>query len=473
MNLPLLTTADVSHAAPPPKVAAPACDVTYAVQPAENGCTGKLQLNHLPKMGTYAYLDVVYVAHTADRGQINFACADFTLAGLVLPGGRRSHSLAIPLAALRKSSTISFSASVSLEIESATLRADYYDYFGLRSQSKQPQQFALAEQHSRQIANTLARSVQWFVTWKCNFACAYCWQEVAAEAYRGGRANQIAPEVWADRFHRLKPREFYLTGGEPSLYKKLPEFIGMLDPQIELHMNSNLGRALSIDRFLEHVAPDRFRELVFSLHPTECTLDEFFTKLARLSAAGYQRLLATMVLYPQNLPFAGEVIDRCRALGESLRYVPYVPAANDPVGRDDALMAQMQDWVQRAANYTHDLGKMQLWSFEKPQFWESASGPRPIGHAPIFCPAGSQRINVDDEGDVYVCMSAIDRSKIFDRLSLPHYAPIGNLFDDQFELLERPILCWESFRCSACDFQVVDRAWTLAPGATATLPLPE
>jgi hypothetical protein len=150
-----------------------------------------------------------------------------------------------------------------------------------------------------------------------------------------------------------------------------------------------------------------------------------------------------------------------------------VPAANDPVGRDDALMAQMHDWVQRAADYTHDLGKMRLWSFEKPQFWESASGPRPRGHAPIFCPAGSRRVNVDDEGDVYVCMSAIDRSKIFDRLSLPHYAPIGNLFDDQFALLERPILCWESFRCSACDFQVVDPAWTLVPGAAATLPLPE
>lgn len=472
MNLPVIQLDAVDQAVESRSPNRPP-QISTAVNRSASGCTGQLRLGGLPKSGTYAYIDLVYVAHSEARGQIQFRCHDFTLAGQVLPGGRRSHSLAVPLAALRRDPTVSFTANVPVEIESAALRADYYDFFGLGSRSSQPQKFAVAERRCQETAATLARSVQWFVTWKCNFACAYCWQEVAAEAYRAGRANRIAPEVWVDRFQRLQPRELFLTGGEPTLYKQLPELIALLDPAIDLHLNTNLSRTFDIDRFLKLVPPDRFRELVVSLHPTEFALGEFFERLGRLSAAGYQRLLVTMVLYPQNLRFAAAALDCCQALGESLRFVPYVPAANDPVGRDRNLMVEMHEWVRRATDYTHSLGKLRLWSFDKPQFWESNDGPSLSGRTPLFCPAGSQRVNVDDIGDVYVCMSAIDRSKSFDRLSLPHYAPIGNLFDDEFQLLERPILCWESFRCSACDFEAVDRAWTAVPGATPTLPLPE
>jgi len=83
-------------------------------------------------------------------------------------------------------------------------------------------------------------------------------------------------------------------------------------------------------------------------------------------------------------------------------------------------------------------------------------------------------VTIDELGDVYSCMSAVDRSKLFDRLALPHYTPLGNLFQDGgFQMLERPIPCWESFRCSACDFQVLDIGWTKMPETAVQLPLPE
>jgi len=446
--------------------------LAFTLQSHAAGSVGHFYLSQLPDSGAYVYLDVVYAARSAARGQIDFRCADFSRSGRVLPGGRRSHSLAVPMAALHKSRTVSFQSTTPITIESAVVRADYYDFFGLQSQAVDRTRYDAEEARSQELAEPIGRSVQWFVTWKCNFTCAYCWQEVAAEAYRGGRANRIEPRVWADRFERLEPRELYLTGGEPSLYKQLPQLIAMLDPGIELVMHSNLGKAFHLAPFIEHVATDRFRELTFSLHPTQCKLDEFFGKLTELQQAGYLNLMAEMVLYPQNLPFAAEVLDRCKAMNMPLRYDPYVPAADDPVGRDEPLLARMRDWVDRASSHTERLGGLRLWSFEKPQYWQHGAAPA-AGRAAIFCPAGSKRINVDDEGDVYVCMSAIDRSKIFDRLALPHYAPIGNLFDDRFELLERPVVCWESFRCSACDFQVVDRAWTRVPAAPRGLPLPE
>jgi MoaA/NifB/PqqE/SkfB family radical SAM enzyme len=434
-------------------------------------CRGKLELTRLPETGAYAYLDVIYQNHAGRRGKIAYRCADFQTTGRVLEH-RRSHSLAIPLAALRKEPTVHFAADVPFEIEATTVRADYYDYFGLHSRSADPNGWAAELGRSRRAAAAIPSSVQWFITWKCNFACAYCWQEVSSELYRAGRANRIPPERWAAGIQRLEPRELYLTGGEPTLYRQLPEFIGLLSPEIELEMTSNFGPSFSVDRFLEHVAPERFRELVLSLHPTQVDPAIFFAKLDRLHAAGYRGLAVEMVMYPKNIPFAQDALERCRELGISLCFDPYVPAAHDPVGRDGNLMAEMRKWVDAAAAHTRELSVLRSRNFDLPQIWEVRGQAAVAGRAPIFCPAGSRRINVDELGDAFCCMSAVDRSKLFDRLALPHYAPIGNIFASDFQMLEQPILCWESFRCSSCDVIALNSAWTVAPGAT-TPPLPE
>ncbi len=271
----------------------------------------------------------------------------------------------------------------------------------------------------------------------------------------------------------------HLTGGEPSLYKKLPELIALLDPEIALVMNSNLGKALVIERFLEYVRPNRFHKLIFSLHPTQVPVETFFAKLAALKRAGYRNLVTEMVLYPLNLPLAGEVVARCRDLGVSLSFDPYVPADDDAMPRDQAMLHHMRHWIDVAADLTESLREVSPYSFEQPHFYETSRDKQagatslPSGRLPIFCAAGSRRINVDDLGDVYACTSAVDRGKIFDPLALPHYAPLGNIFDPDYSLLDRPIPCWESFRCSACDFRVVDPAWTRLSDSRHELPLPE
>lgn len=445
----------------------------------EGGSVGTLYLEDVPTAGSMIYVDIEYCAESSERGSIQWTCASFTSSCHVLPGGLRSFSLAVPRADVETCPEICFESSVPLSLKTLHVRRRYDDYFGLRSSAASAGS-KTAERTALEIANSIPLSIQWFVTWKCNFSCAYCWQEVAAEEYRRGRANRIDPEKWAACFNRLGPREMSLTGGEPSLYRRLPEFIALLQRDIQLVMHSNLGVTFDVDRFHQHVPCDRFRELTFSLHPTQIGVEEFLERFGHLIAVGYQNLMAEMVLYPQNIPAASEVLRRCRELGVSLRFDPYVPSANNPVGRDEASMAQMKDWIAQAEEHTRSLGQIKPWSFEKPQYWDGnvTNGDqqfqpaRPSRH-PVYCAAGSKRINVDDVGDVYVCMSAIDRSKIFDRHALPHYAPIGNVFDENFKLLKRPLICWESFRCSACDFQVLDRAWRPAATERQSLPLPE
>jgi len=450
--------------------------------------SGELRVALLPTSGAYAYIDVIYSARNLNGGQIVYSCGDFKLEGKVLDGGRRSHSLAIPLAALRKNRIVNFNSTAPLAIESAVLRRDYYDFMGIQWANRDDAQMARSEQLAMQRTSHVGPYIMWFVTWKCNFTCAYCWQEVSSDQYRRGKANRIEPEVWVDRFHKLNPTDIYFTGGEPTLYKKLPELISMLDPKIRLTMTSNFSRTFVLERFQELVKPDRFSELTFSMHPTQFGVPEFFEKLTKMKSAGWKNVGVEMVLYPQNLQFAGEVLERAFDLQVSVKFDPYVPAANDPAARDETFMAEMRKWVDRGADYSRKLGELQVWDFNKPQYGEvmPVTAPLPVisqsddpppcgsGRDPIFCPAGSRRVTIDELGDVYSCMSAVDRSKLFDRLALPHYTPLGNLFQDGgFQMLERPIPCWESFRCSACDFQVLDIGWTKMPETAVQLPLPE
>jgi radical SAM protein with 4Fe4S-binding SPASM domain len=97
-----------------------------------------------------------------------------------------------------------------------------------------------------------------------------------------------------------------------------------------------------------------------------------------------------------------------------------------------------------------------------------------VNRTPIYCPAGWKKINIDFEGNIFTCMSAVDRSKLFHSTAMPHYSPIANIFDDNFELQKEPILCWESFRCSACDYQMIKHSWTPFKNEfNYQLPIPE
>ena len=95
------------------------------------------------------------------------------------------------------------------------------------------------------------------------------------------------------------------------------------------------------------------------------------------------------------------------------------------------------------------------------------------GRLPIFCNAGTRQIVIDPEGHAYVCVSALVRARLFGPCSLPHYAPIGNILGDDFRLLDKPLICWESFRCNGDQFQHLAPAWTLVSDTDDPLPLPE
>ncbi|MQF98509.1 MAG: radical SAM protein [SAR202 cluster bacterium] len=301
--------------------------------------------------------------------------------------------------------------------------------------------------------------IQWFLTWKCNYKCQYCWQEAANEIYRNTKNNKLTPELWAESFNKLNPKEIYFTGGEPTLYKGLVDVIKMLNPEIELRMTTNFGKTFNLDKWSE-LPPNRV-DVDASLHPTQVNVDDFIRKVADYTEKyGSEKFGIELVRHPDNLKIVNEagLIDFCKDRGITLNLDEYVSVfeEEDQDGMELDLYKQIVDIKPLSPL---DFGPL-CEPVEIPLDCSLKLEPcTDKARLPIFCPAGSMRINVDGFGDAYTCMSAVDRSKMFGRHALPHYKPVGNILDDNFSLMSEPVVCWESFRCSACDSCFVSKFW--------------
>ena len=78
------------------------------------------------------------------------------------------------------------------------------------------------------------------------------------------------------------------------------------------------------------------------------------------------------------------------------------------------------------------------------------------GKQPIWCPAGMISFHVDPTGNAFPCMLGISNKKMFGRDTMPIYKSMGNIMGDGFIPDLKPNICWESYRCSACDYNILE-----------------
>lgn len=305
--------------------------------------------------------------------------------------------------------------------------------------------------------NFLPVTVQWFVTWRCNYQCDYCWQETVADAYRKTqRWAEETVDTWVQAIKKLNPEHLYLSGGEPTLHPDIIPLVSRLGLEVNpVYMTSNLGKSFDVDRWIAEVPPEAIDNLTFSFHPTQAPLEEFVAKWERLiQHFGPNKIGLEIVDTPGNHEF----VDPIKRLAD--KHDPRVINVDHFHVQPPILLHPPSEGP---FDHTPDFRSGSPMNF-LPQ-----TDP---GKLPVYCAAGMKRINVDPMGDAYVCMSAIDRSKMFGQHSLGHYKPIGNVLDPGFELQKHPTLCWESFRCSGCDVAHVAGTWTKHP-SQEVLPLPE
>ncbi|MFH1783009.1 MAG: radical SAM protein [Candidatus Omnitrophota bacterium] len=434
---------------------------------------------------TDIYVNITYEAQLGKDESISFEAGNYSYNTRVLYGGIRLFCLKIPVLELKKENGLSFKTNAKLAVKEISYSYDYYDYLNIRSKYTDDPEVKFREKETLDLSKDIGFMIQWFVTWRCNFRCSYCWQINRYDIYRKDASNkiEISSEKWAQKFNELKPKSIYFTGGEPFLHKDFLTIIDMLDKKIDLVMTSNFSDIIDINRFIKTVRPNRFKDLMFSLHPTQYNAEKFFEKVALLVKNKFKNLGVEMVLAPENLSYAELVLDRCKKLNIRVIFDNCVMEGENPGLTDPVYLNTVDSFMRRAAEYNEALWRSNLYCVMATKYYKFKSlfkktrnnGGNFFSKAPLFCTAGLNRIVLDNKGDAYTCMSAIDRSKLFTQDSLPHYRPIGNIFSEDFSLLKKPIICWESFRCSACDSQYLYNAWNeiKMDKIKEVLPLPE
>ncbi len=410
-------------------------------------------------------------------------------------------------------------------------------------------------------------SITWFITWLCNYQCPFCWERIDEEIYRKSlmRTNKIKPEKWASAFNELNPGELYLTGGEPTLYRFLPEVIDQLNPQIQLKMTTNFGSSFDLVKYSPFVLDKRFSVMGFSFHPSECKSTDFQKKMDKALELGYNEATdmgIEMVLYPDDLYAVPDMLKYCEDRGVKLILDDY----DDPKGKyvmPADLRDLTSDYHHRAdennlvleRNKTYEVittkktilsnevrlipevilygagraGKRLVEkmeetdrnsiccfvdrekggkglsicgkavktfdeayhdhpdavfvitiqnrtaimeagvlfenkgiSYDRVKFYvenkEASDNQFSRGKQSVWCPAGMLTMHIDPNGQAYPCMRAMTNIKQNDSASNAFRVQFGNILDGEEIVIDSPYRCFDSWRCSACDYQLMEDA---------------
>jgi len=131
---------------------------------------------------------------------------------------------------------------------------------------------SLAEAQGRELSATYCNPARFdgklriYLTLKCNLSCSYC----VNEKIRGVNKKRTPAKAsaWCRAINR-QGRHVVFTGGEPFLYRELPQLINGIDPFLSVSIYSNLSFDISdalekIDREVSfyvswhaHQEPDR------------------------------------------------------------------------------------------------------------------------------------------------------------------------------------------------------------------------
>ena len=216
-------------------------NVSWTTESQQGVCEGPLPTIRESLSSEEAFVDIIYRTCSSQESRIEISCGGYKYQDRLLNGGRRCLSVKIPRSELSDSRRLKFRSPVSFEVERVVVRSDFYDFLGLRSRLQDYSQAISNEQKASQRGRLLDLAVSFFIEWRCDYECPYCWQEVHSSHFRGKARNRHGPHVWAAAVNRLRPHEVHFSGGEPLLYNDFPELISLIAPGIQLSIHTNFG----------------------------------------------------------------------------------------------------------------------------------------------------------------------------------------------------------------------------------------
>lgn len=252
----------------------------------------------------------------------------------------------------------------------------------------------------------------WDIHYKCNFRCPYCW------FYRGWadaakRNLYLSSEEWMVHWSRIDDRygcvHIEITGGEPFLYPNFIELVKSLSAIHTVKVTTNLSG--DIETFAGEIDPERVN-LDLNFHELFIDLDTVTKKALILKNNGFKAGICYLAYPPQMQE------EKIRRLDEHFRNL----------GIGFALAAFWGEYQGKRYPESYSASEREfmrpfLGDIDRLTYHLNAESPRGK-----LCNAGHMYAGVHSNGDVVRCGPLADKV-------------IGNIRDEDFRLLDKPLPC--------------------------------
>jgi MoaA/NifB/PqqE/SkfB family radical SAM enzyme len=275
-----------------------------------------------------------------------------------------------------------------------------------------------------------------WITFQCNYKCSYC--PVVTKFDYGKiftRKDEKTPDQWITALEKLPRARIYISGGEPFIYKGLPDLINNQSKHVVTGVVTNASAPAKVyERVKKKI------QLNLSFHPEFTSQDEFLRKIQELKELTQFSLVVNIVATPDNLPIIAAMNARLVDQNVTLHVDPLVDPDMQFQYSDEELRTLMTVLTRGRKN---SLDRLNYRSYKQKK-----------------CSAGRNYINIMPNGDVFRCaggfeymLSPLRKSILENGPSAPYDATLfsmGNIFDENFSLDTNDIIC--GLPCpAACD----------------------
>jgi len=276
--------------------------------------------------------------------------------------------------------------------------------------------FLFCEKNKGVVDYVMLKSAVWFITWKCNFRCPYCWEVQRARHGQIKHEDFLPSDKLAEAWNRLKPEVLDISGGEPFLQPNFIDLLEGLQNGITVAITTNL--AFDMTQFVQRITPLKVFSMTLSYHPSQnLSFEQFLGRALMLKNRGFT-LTVNFVGYPEQMWLAESVKQKIEAAGLRWHFDPYSQTEFYPYKYtpDEEALLKGQTGTDRQNAFV-------------------------TVKRPVICSAGFDHVTVFPDGKVYRCIN----DKI---MGLP---PVGDLLDPTLKLNDRMTLCGDYNTCAGCN----------------------
>jgi MoaA/NifB/PqqE/SkfB family radical SAM enzyme len=280
----------------------------------------------------------------------------------------------------------------------------------------------------------------WQVTYRCNFRCRFCgyWQQPALVDRTEATLDEF--RVGSDKLAEIGSLLISLAGGEPTLRADLVDIVRIVSRQhipfittngwlVTPHLAAELWDAglWGVSISLDYADPDRHDEQ----RGVAGAFDRAVAAIRHFRDApnrGRQRVNVMTVLAHDNLDQVEPLLELAAREGANLMVQPYCPQKTGDASLCHAGGGVGEHLLELRRRYPNFLSNPYFLS----RFDEALDGGVP------GCMAGEAFVNVDQKGDVAICVERRHRA-------------VGNLMrDPAWQILRKLRAAARSNRCRDC-----------------------